>query len=464
MVKVKNIFNLTFQIILICLSIIILRPAFNNNYNFSIHYISIYGSIIALILWILIINQSHSIFSNISLLYLSFVFFQFGIPILYAFDKNYYSDYVQLFSSGTVIKGEIYTIFCIQLFCLGIFFSKILIRRDHRLIFSNTTWANNDAMVVKAGTLLFFFSAVIYVPLITYAGFILHSRNYSLSIISKFASQYYFTSAFLILCYSKNRKLRVTIYSLFIFVCIAAMMTGGRTQGLVPLMVLLVYVNDYEESKVRKIYGRKLIRNLFLGIGFCIILFLIVYIAFVRTKGGSAQQLGISGFIQAFLNELGFNFTSLLFVMSSIGLYGLKLGASYIGAFPALIPESFDFTGFVKYYFNNIAGSNWLQITYGNVFGFGLGFSLVAESYYDFGNYGILIILVLGFLIGGLIAKEPSKCSNWEKYVEIVLLLGFITVFRRDFYQLLKQIEYSIFFVALYLYLFEKITKNNNVN
>lgn len=460
MVKVKNIFNLTFQIILICLSIVVLRPGFNNNYNFSIHYVSIYGSIIALILWVLIINHTHSIFSNISLLYLSFVFFQFGIPILYAFNKNYYNNYVQLFSSGSVIKGEIYTIFCIQLFCLGILSSKILINKEHRLIFSNTTWANNNAMVIKAATLLFLFSAVIYIPIITYAGFVLHSRDYNLSIISKLASQYYFTSAFLILCYSKNKKLRITIYLMFIFVCVAAMMTGGRTQGLVPLMALLVYINNYKDSKISKNYGKKVMKNLFLGIGFCIIFFLIVYIAFARTQEGSTQQLGISGSIQAFLNELGFNFTSLLFVMSSISLYSLKLGASYIGAFGALIPESLDITGFVKYYFNNISGSNWLQNTYGNVFGFGLGFSLIAESYYDFGNYGVLIILLLGLLVGRLLVKDPSECSNWEKYIEIVLLLGFITVFRRDFYQLLKQVEYSIFFMALYLYLFEKMTKN----
>lgn len=78
------------------------------------------GTVISLICWAVVILISGSFFSNISFIYISFVLFQFGIPILYATENDYNNFYVSLFTVDTLNNGAIFSIFCIETFTLGI--------------------------------------------------------------------------------------------------------------------------------------------------------------------------------------------------------------------------------------------------------------------------------------------------------------------------------------------------------
>ena len=458
MIKISHFLTIIIETVLLIISCLFLKPGTGFSQSIAMNVLSLYGAIITLITWLLVVFTTGSFFSNLSFIFLSFVLFQFGIPILYGLDPSYNSEYMNLFSGSLINSAEEYTIFCIQLFAIGLTLALIFFSGKRKLIFAKTNWANNTELVEKAACIMFLFSALLYFPATLYGALVLHSR-FSMSSIVGLAKQYYFPSAFLILCYTKNKKLIKIIYIMILLECLLSMLTGGRTEGLVPLMAFIVYWINYRNNKIK---FSMLTKKILMVISLFIILVLLEYIAKVRVSSSSVSITDLfqgNNFIESFIGELGFNFTSLLFVMSGIGLVGYKWGGSYLGAFVGLIPNSIDFTGIVNYFFNNLSGSTWIQNTYGPKLGFGVGFSLIAESYFNFSYYGCVMILVIGITMGAIFAKSPSNCNNWEKYVEIALLIGCLTVPRRDFYQFLKQIEYSIFLMALYLYICSKILK-----
>ncbi|MGY0323042.1 O-antigen polysaccharide polymerase Wzy [Limosilactobacillus fermentum] len=47
----------------------------------------------------------------------------------------------------------------------------------------------------------------------------------------------------------RNKKVRFFVYFMYIFECIASMMTGGRTEGILPLLVLIAYYFQYGNKK-----------------------------------------------------------------------------------------------------------------------------------------------------------------------------------------------------------------------
>ncbi|MGV3184720.1 O-antigen polysaccharide polymerase Wzy [Weissella paramesenteroides] len=462
-VQIKKLISFMAQVTLLILSFIILSKQGDFYSQLSFSDISRYGTLISVVLWVANIWITGSFFSNISFIFLSFVLFQFGIPILYATSNDYINWYMSLFTDDVMRLGATFTIYSIQLFSLGIIVSSIFSRQKRTLIFSNKLWVQDDQLVEQAGLVLFLISALIYFPATLYGAFILHDR-FSMPAIGGLAKQLYFPACFLLLVYTKKKSLRFFIYIMFFAESIAGMMTGGRTEGLLPIMVFIVYFFEYRDtSNEKNLSQSKNIKkfNPFKIVGILvllsIVLILLVYIAQVRVGENIPTGEFLSQNIyQLFVGELGFNFTTIQFVMTGIGNIGFQYGLTYLSDLITLIPNALDPTGIVAH-FQHISGSYWLQETYGNQLGFGLGFSLIGEAYFNFGQYGMWVLFIFGIIVERLQSKKPAESNNWEKYLTLVILLGMLTVPRRDFYQFIKQVEYSVFFVALYLYLFSKL-------
>lgn len=445
----KNLVYFFIQILLVIFTILF----FTFQKSLVFNTICMVGTVISLICWAVVILISGSFFSNISFIYISFVLFQFGIPILYATENDYNNFYVSLFTVDTLNNGAIFSIFCIETFTLGILICLLIKKSYNRLIFANTRWARNTNMVEKASLLLFNICAVVYLPATIYGAFVLHSR-FSLPALGGITKQFYFPAALLVLCYSKNPKVRKYIYTMYIIECILAIFTGGRTESLVPLLVLIVYYFQYRDNTKTSWISKLLLSFLLL-----IMIVLLVTVAQLRS-GNTVNDFSLKSIYESFVGELGFNFTTILFVIVGTQLIGFKYGLTYLNDLVTLIPNAIDPTGIILK-LQSLSGATWLQNTYGYQLGFGLGFSIIGEAYFNFGYYGVIAILIFGFLVALFQSKPVHLCTNWEKYIQLALLLGFITVTRRDFYQFLKQIEYSIFVMALYLYVFSKFKINN---
>lgn len=130
-----------------------------------------------------------------------------------------------------------------------------------------------------------------------------------------------------------------------------------------------------------------------------------------------------------------------------------RFGMSYIVALILLIPKSFGL-GSVYPKLQSYLGETWLwnaNKSYGRDFlSFGVGFSMIAESYYNFSWGGIVVMIPLAGIITHFL-KEKKIENAWSLYIRLALMLSFFTEPRRQFQSVLKAIEYSVFFMALYL-------------
>ena len=87
----------------------------------------------------------------------------------------------------------------------------------------------------------------------------------------------------------------------------------------------------------------------------------------------------------------------------------------------------------------------WLTSKYS--FDFGLGFSLCAETYVNFGPFGSLFFIIIGIIFGcfvTIIDNKENEMGKFAKYIVYAMLFSNATIFRRMSYTLFKNIFYVI--------------------
>lgn len=407
-----------------------------------------------------------------------FVLFQYGMPITYVLSPSHYNYYFNLFTEDVQINALIYTIFAIQIFCISLtigIFSKF---KDNRIIESGKwrhTILNNSQKVSQLALILFIFTSVFVIPINTRAAFSaiaahrvginignMYRGAMSETSILRFMQQFYFPSGILFLCFSSKIKIKKVVTILYLMVAVMLLVVADRSAGITALIVFVLY--KFYSSKNNNKFKKSIliiIAVAFLGV-------FSIYIAENRSTGtGFLSVLSGNIFIQI-LDEMGFNFTSICFVMSYIPKYdSFRYGLSYLAAIALLVPKSFDFFGLYQK-IQSVLGETWLwninnKIGRSNL-SFGVGFSIIAESYYNFAWFGLILMIPFGIIIAFFL-RERDKCDNpWKLYIRLALLLGFFTLPRRQFSSMLKSLEYSVFFMMVYLIVFIRVTRKTEKN
>ena len=85
---------------------------------------------------------------------------------------------------------------------------------------------------------------------------------------------------------------------------------------------------------------------------------------------------------------------------------------------------------------------------------------MIAESSYNFGSFGFIVIGLFGFAIQRLIQIPLSGSAKFSKYLSLVLLWSFITIPRRGFEFAVNSLEYDILFMVLIMWLSANLSKN----
>ena len=85
----------------------------------------------------------------------------------------------------------------------------------------------------------------------------------------------------------------------------------------------------------------------------------------------------------------------------------------------------------------------------GDFLDFGVGFSIIAESYLNFSWLGLIIIPIICIFVAVIL--KMSRSSEWSEYVQIIMLMDLLLLPRRQFYAMLKSWEYSVLFMGIYL-------------
>lgn len=136
--------------------------------------------------------------------------------------------------------------------------------------------------------------------------------------------------------------------------------------------------------------------------------------------------------ILSFFGEAGFNGSSSVWTMQLVKTGKIEhfYGLTYVGSVFGLIPSSVDFLGIAAAFSRYTQLESLLTEAYS--FDFGVGFSLVAESYLNFGYFGFIAIFFEGLLLCKLLNIDDYSDTGWKNYVPIVLLSVLLTMPRRD--------------------------------
>lgn len=400
-----------------------------------------------------------------------FVLFQFGLPVVYAFDPKHYNFYMTLFSEKTLTSAVKYTILAIQTY---IVVATCVIANRNRAEKSNEVgkWAKtilaHPREVEDAALLLFIITAIVAVPVNLWsavraltAGVAignLYRGAMAANGLTRFFQEFFFSSALLYLCFSNKKVRKKAVAAVYLVVAFSMVLVADRSGGVTALIVYALYCYYTGDERKKK-------KNAIVLIGIGIVL-AIVSSAVASIRSGESSQGGINLLFSA-LEEMGFNFTSLCFVIDYVpSRTSYRLGMSYIVALILLIPKSLGL-GSVYPKLQSYLGETWLwnaNKLYGRDFlSFGVGFSMIAESYYNFSWGGLAVMIPLAGIITHFL-KEKKNENAWSLYIRLALMLSFFTVPRRQFQSVIKAIEYSVFFMALYLLVYIGTKRKDKCN
>ncbi len=284
--------------------------------------------------------------------------------------------------------------------------------------------------------------------------------------IISYMSQY-FILALILLFYAnlknKNRSRKYIV--ILVIVSILNLLTGSRGTAM-SIIVIIILLYDIYIKRITK-------RHLFLLVFFTVILsYILSFILVIRSeedksfdsiiKAVESSTLGEENPVILLISELGNTMNAWLLTERVIPEeVEYKLGESYFASVMMIIP-SFLLGG--NSYANQAALDIWLQDTY-NLY-FGQGYSLIAETYYNFGDYGIIFTAILAIVYTGIfnfkLKKGSKDNNNIIKILSIVFLFETLIVARFPFHSTVRNIVYKVIIPYILIQLtYNTICKKN---
>ena len=399
---------------------------------------------------------------------LAFYFFQNGQILLLALGLDFDAFYLNYFEE---CKSNVIVFSSISAMIAG--FSAICMAKNDRALINqqktNKIDRLNPNMVTSYSFYAFILCGLVALPLVlikfsfALGGGYSAVRNFEYLIPSVVdVLEYLFFPFGLLYMSFENRwnlKKKIVFFVLVLWFIITAM-CGDRTTGITGIFILAYFRyldNTSDKISIRKIFSFLLVM--------LVLLFLIRLAYAFRTQSGMDGVFsGLETTIISVISELGFSCFPLFTMMkivpgSEAFLYGKQYVYSVIGGF---IPTFIDVTGVIKSVNNEALIFETWQSKYFPQFDFGLGFSLNAEAYINFGWCGLIAIFVVCLLIFYFINKNAAMMreSSYGKYTSLILLFTWMTLPRRSTYYIWNSIFYCIFVINIYLRVTCKARRN----
>lgn len=459
--KRDSVYCALIQIALFLFTCVMLR--YNGGYTYDVFLRVCKIGLVSIVLEsILLVWQQKRIITIINIFFLLFCLFQFGIPICFALDKNYYTYHLVNFDNEILIKASVYTILSMSL--LATSFSAMLAHKKRlskkNLLFKSSA-LNDKKIVTSVSRTIFTLTSIIVLPLYLYVTYLSLSNGFSQqtrailssSNLFNIARSFFYSSGILYLCYNNKRqsKSNKLIEGIIILSIVLTFFIGARGEGLTWLVAYFYGKKTIiKETKLKKEW-------LFILV---IILLALVSVAIAEIRSGSGMSVAdvLKGnVLNKFISELGFNFTSICYMM----LYTPKTlkfqyGYTYILSLLSLVPSTIDFLGFSKYFRSQLPLYKLAELLHQDFLGsldFGVGFSFNAEALYNFSWFGILTVVPLSAFLVWTEREDDIEKNDWNKYVKIIVLRNLFMFPRQMSFEFVNSILYQIAFIAIIIIL-----------
>jgi hypothetical protein len=469
--ELKNKFNsiLVCQLLIGIVSILFLLlvlPLFGLNYHSQLRVISITGTIAFALSIYFYYRETKTLFSPYIIFYTVFFLFHFGQCLMYGLFIQYKYYVFDRFSSDIVINGALYSVFCIIVFHLG---NLVVLKSKKSINSSFLTRINNEQAIRAMGYLLFFLSIFpafynsIYEMIVSikygYAGTYKYAKEPFF--LFTFLQNLFIPSCILLIVTFKQRDVKALIIKLI--VCVYAgilLIVGGRTEG-IAIFLTLLFLNNVLSKKI----SRKALVNI--GLVLCLIIILIptlhnFRIAEQKSVGlffEEAKKSVISNPVVETVGEMGYSISPLFMTMGVIPeKVDYQYGKSYLASITSIIPAHLNPIHSLQKFSQSAALDDWLMKQY--KMDFGPGYSLIAESYYNFGFFGISMMFIWGIILGWLLNHfnlDQLRSNRLSLYFNMVCFYALLTLPRRPSFYFVDQIIYLVVFVWIGILLFQKL-------
>lgn len=264
----------------------------------------------------------------------------------------------------------------------------------------------------------------------------------------------------LLLGFSKEKRKAKIIFIIVLIYQFLFMMTGHRLTAIIVLILIsYVYYMLFLKINIRKIviYG---------VVGYFVLTFL-TFISNIRGSGISNMNIVSESWNTAISNNplistlSEFGGTILTLIVSRItfpNIVPIVYGENYYLSFLTILP---NFNGILDKIISTIVfTTTYLSQTYRYPY----GGSYIAESYYSFGKFGFLFLLVVGILIA-FVSFKIRECFDIKKYHTLIyymiLFMSFLMWIRDYFGSQIRGVVWeSILLFIIWSMLGNKIAKN----
>lgn len=282
-----------------------------------------------------------------------------------------------------------------------------------------------------------------------------------INILTNF-KMFFWPGCLMLMISNKNNN---KIYKFILFIAcldvVLCMLSGARSDAL--SLILTLFWLTYSEFKHLN-FKKLLMYCLFVLVG----IKLFNVINDFRISDDKSIKLFLSLLVSTnsnaivdFLSEFGFNIFSLHHTMLLIPstkpyAYGYTYFASIMAVVPSLLMGGYSFS-------KKAALADWLKNTLN--MNYGPGFSILAESYYNFGYFGIVCM----FFIGGVIGTVMKNVNNGDKRIVkviIITILFYSNIFiaRDTFLMVFRKATYTIIFPLILAFLIKKVLDSKTLS
>lgn len=399
------------------------------------------------LLYVRAIITAHIIIFSVMCMFFS------GQVFLYAFDLEYIRFNVfELYTNKILSQGIWYTLYFLILYQFGTLLvyknnyhlltgENIKIDRSFRKSIKIVTWC---LFIISAPG---FLSNLIKNTIISikYGYMDIYNNqmsNSSLENILASFNMFFIPSLFLLITIYRTKNQKFIFLFLIVIIIILNFLVGTRAGALV-LFLSTIYL--YSES-IKKFSGKSIIKIFSMGV---VLISLIPIISNIRDASVKNFDLFLQAISKSMednvivhtLGELGGTMRVLLdVIILTKDNNNILNGSSYFDALTSFIPSPLMFG------YERIGLGDWLQ-NFLNL-DYGPGFTLVAESFFNFGILGLFMAILLGIVWGGVFSYNfRIKKYNFLVGPFLASTLYFILFTIRD--QLMLFVRYEIYTVII---------------
>lgn len=390
--------------------------------------------------------------------------FLFGQCLIWLFtEETTARNLIELYDNRLIVKAQIFTLGSMFFFHLGLFAQK---RRTLKVA------APNKSAQLRASM---FFIGILMLCVTIIPEIVFNVRLFALvqahgytgiyetttgALMNAFLTlrEFFFPAVVLVLCGDPKRRkwLRNALTGAILLDVIVGLYAGSRSDAMMQI-ISLVLILQILKTDGRKSGSGSVIKYALLFATLIIVANIVRVIRVMPNRDlftffeylFNPDTNDSGNMVLDIMGEMGATMGTLLETMTLVPTsYGFLHGKSYLLALTWLLP------GFLS---NNAwqaaSMNNWIDTV--RYTGNGWGFSTTAEAYYNFGDYGILFFLLIGWVAGKLFRNlnRDYFVKNPVEFALSFILFNRLLIFSRiDFLSALPSIVYFYLCIKLAIY------------